>query len=437
MSQWTNTSSVSTLGDLVFENYVGKVKPHLEVMSPLLALFNKAGPGEYELTGKELRFAGDLTYAQPAMATTGELPDHADADPVQFVTTPKQIYIRRAIRHFTAARAQGAGTFENYAGRIVRQLWDGMERAQIRHVNGSSNGFICLVNARTSATVFTVKDGYGYTGTDPLMHLEPGMLIGWLDASNSYAVGGHGVISSINYSTKTITMSASFENGAGTPTIASGDALVFITTNDDGASYFASEYGNAPNGLIDLIDPADAASTYLGVSEATYPRVQPVRRASSNFGEIEFMEWAKEMQSKGMSQVTSSSHVFSTSPGVVIELAKTLIPYTQIQQKGRSLDGGWTTVSVGGFEFVEDPFHIHNAIVGWCVEDMKVVDLDGDPKMYSGDGSEWARLADFDGSEAFARHYVQRFLDRRNRSGALTGIAGVDADRYSASPNYS
>ena len=436
MSQQGNVDTISTVGNLVFENYKGRVQPHLEHMGPVLSIFQQMGPGEYSLQGEKLVFAGDVTYSGGAMATDGWLPDHQYIDPVNFETTPTRSYVRRAVDNFIVARASGEAVFEDFIGRVMEQMWDAFERTQNRHVHGSSTGYVCMTNTRTSNAILVMDDGYGYTGTSPLMFVEPGMTMAWLDADNALAVGGSGVVESVVYSTNTVTFAASVENGSGTPTIAANDPWVFATTSPYSATHFATEYTNAPLGLINLIDPASAVASYLGVSETTYPRVKPVRVTSATFDEVEIMELWKEIFAKSQSPVTASTHVNTLQPGVLIELAKTLLPYTQIQTKGDTLPGGWDTVIIAGQTFVEDPYHLPTVMYTICKEDCRVIDLDGDPQIWAGDGSEFARIADFDGREWFAKHYVQRIMTRRNRSGALIGLPNTNAANYSPEPNY-
>lgn len=434
-SQINNLSNVTALGDLVFSNYRGKVQPWLEHMGPVLSLFNAAGPGDFSLTGKDLKFARDVSFIADAMATSGELPDHSEFNPVVFTTTPAQVYVRRAVANFTVARAQGDGTFEDYLGRIMRQLWDSLERTQNRHVHGSSNGYLALGATRTSSTVFTIKDGYGFTGANPAMFLRPGTRIAWLDASNSYVVGGVGVISAYAPSTKTVTMAAAWENGAGAggAQFAANDPIVLATTTSESASYFTTEFGLAPLGLLDLIDPAQASSTYLGVSETANPSIKPQIQASVAFGEDEVMEFAAAIEAKSGKPVTQDSHVFTCQKGVEIALAKTLTPYTQIATKGSTLTGGWTGVQLGSLpELFTDPYHVPDTLYAMYKEGMHKIDLDGDARLFAGDGSEWQRLADFDGKEVFAYHYIQRIIDNRNCFGALTGISTTNADNYAA-----
>jgi len=436
MSQQANLDTISTVGNLVHTNFMGRVQPHLEFMGPTLALFKRAGPGEFVLTGENLKFAGDVTYSGGALATTGWLPDHEYVDPVQFTTTPVRIYVRRAVDSFIAARATGEGSFEDFVGRVMEQLWDAFERTQNRHVHGSSDGTVCLTSARTSATVIVMKDGYGHTGMDPLMFLEAGMTMAWLDASNSYEVGGSGVIDTVAYTTDTVTFAASIENGSGTPTIVAGDPWVFSTTTPYTASHFDTEYTNAPLGLMDHIDSAAASVTYLGVSESTYPRIKPVNVTASTLDEVSIMEFVSELEAKGTSPVTPQSHTSILHPSAWLELSKSLVPYTQIQQKGKELPGGWTAVNIAGHDYLKDPWTLHNVMYCLDMRDMRVADLDGDARLWAEDGNEWSRIADFDGREVFARHYVARYMTRRNRSGSLSGFTVANASNYTPTPNY-
>jgi len=256
-----------------------------------------------------------------------------------------------------------------------------------------------------------------------------------LDANSAYATIGTAEVSSVVYNTSSTNATITFASDIDTSsTGADGDPLVFVTIDDSTASNYVTERGNAPNGLIDIIDPDAAATTFLGVSESTYPRWAPTNRASSDFGHIEMMEFMAEVSAKSNSEVSVGSHVWTMQEGVKIELAKDLLPYQQQSQLGRELQGGWRTVKVGEFEMVTSPYHLHDVAYLLCPEDLHVVDLDGEPSVFAGDGSQFSRLADYDGVEWYLRHYVQRFASRRNNMGALTGITNSNAARYSAHP---
>ena len=57
---------------------------------------------------------------------------------------------------------------------------------------------------------------------------------------------------------------------------------------------------------------------------------------------------------------------------------------------------------------------------------------------FDDDGSMYSRLADFDGKEGYVRDYCNSFSPRRNRHGALTGIAhsNVTVGDFDPTPNY-
>lgn len=439
-SQVANMDNLSTLGSLLHENFVSGVLPLLDLQSPTLSIFEAAGPGEFSMVGEKLVFAVDHSYTGGAMGTSGgELPDHEYVDPITLETTPVRLYVRRAVDNFWVARGGSTeGAFEDFLGRVMEQMWDDFERAQARHVQGSSDGTICQIATRTSNTVVTIDDGYGLSGVDPAQFLEPGQRIGWLDASNSYAVGGVGTISSIVGSggTYTLTLAADWENGSGTPQTADGDVIVRVTTDDQSANYFTSERNAVPLGLADIIDPDGNLSTYLGQTVATYKRLKPVNLASSNFDEVEVMKFVKRIAAKGNATINPSTNIMVTNPAVTMELARSLLPYSQIQrEKGQVLPGGWQTVQIANYDFIEDSYAPHNILYCICMEDMRTVPLDGAAAVWAGDGSEFSRLADFDGKEWYAKRYLQRLATRRNRSGALTGITVTDQfDTYTAQP---
>jgi len=186
---------------------------------------------------------------------------------------------------------------------------------------------------------------------------------------------------------------------------------------------------------MDIMDPDAAATTLLGLSESTYVRWAPQVRASSDWGHVELMEFVEEISAKSNSEVNAQSHVITMQNGVRIELAKDLLPYQQQSNLGRTLQGGWQTVRVGEFDVVASHYHLQDVVYCLCPEDLHVVDLDGEPSVWAGDGSQFSRIANYDGAEWFIRHYVQRFASRRNNMGSLTGVSNPNAERYNAHPN--
>jgi hypothetical protein len=435
MSQTGYIQGRAELGQLLYENFKQGVKPWFGLMDPLAALFDEIGPGEFEsITGGKLVFARDTRRAGGAMGTSGWLPASQYVDPIRLETVPARMYVRRAIDNFIAAVASGKGSFEDYVGRINRQMWDAFEEMERRHVHGSSTGTVCEIAARTSATVITVKNGYGYPGQPPLGHLEAGMWVAVLDASNAFAVLGAAKIARIDTATNTITFATPIDNG--TTMVAAGDPVVFSTTPNVSADYFETERGKAKLGLLDIIDPRAQNASYLTVNEADEPRVKPLRRQSTDFGELEFLKFIRELSAKSTSPVTPTTHTMSTQPGVVLELAQRLIATTQFNapKGGKTLKGGWETVQIAGHDFIESPYHLWDVIYAHCMEDYHDVDLDGEPAVWAGDGSEFQRLSDYDGKEWFVKHYSQRFASRRNRLGALVGVPNPEATRYTDVP---
>lgn len=438
-SQTANLNTVAGLTGLFHDVFVNKVVPNLAHMAPAAGLFRRAGQKDYTLVGKQLIYSGKLRASGGAMSTSGNLPDHQFQDVVQFNTTPVRSYVRRAIDNFVKVRGVSPGVFEDFADEMQRQAVEAFERKISRDAHGGSSAVVCKCSSRTSQTVVVVKDGYGHTGTNPLMFIEPGDILSWLDASDSYAAKGAAKVSSFVYSTKTITFAANFDDNS--TLIAAGDPICFATTTGTAplstkAGHFETEYGIGPQGFRDILDPDSANSSYNGVAEATYPRNKPLRKTSSSWGETEFMDFIGEIEAAGNTTVTPDSHVMTCQRAVFNELARTLISFTQIQGKGQALQGGWTTINLAGNDFLVDGYHTHDELMAHCLDDYVVVDLSGDIQTFMGDGSQFARLEDFDGVEWFMYWYGNRFAERRNRSGTLKGISisNYDADQFAAVP---
>lgn len=441
-SQVSNVEAISDLAGLVHEVFAGDVKSSVAAESATSQLFSEAhrgtGQGQYRLDGEKLVGASQLRYAGGAHGTDGSLPDTQYQDAVNWETTPGRFYCRRAIDNFTEARGRsGPGTFGDFLGRLHDQMWDAFARMKIRHAIGAADGVICKVSSRTDADTFVVKDGYGHVGCDPLMHLEPGMVIAWVDVSDSNAIKGAGIIDDIDYATKTVDMAsaATWEPG---DALAANDLIVFATTPDITADYFATEFNRALNGVMTIIDPDQAASTVFGIAEGTNPRWKPFREASTSFDHIEVTEYLRKLRSKSNRPVTRQTHTNIAGPAVMAELARTLVGFQQQQQLGRTFMGGYQAVNISGWDFIEDDFFLQDVIATCCHEDTYNVDLDGEADYFAEDGSRFSRLADFDGKEWWVRHYCQYFADRRNRHGALTDVAlpNVDPDDFSPTPNY-
>ncbi len=437
-SQVSKVQAITDLTGLVHEVYAGRVKPNIDIESPASQLFQRMGRGQYRLDGEKLVFSTQLTYSGGAMGTDGKLPDHQYRDPVEGEATPGRFYVRRAIDNFIEQRAQmGPGSFGDLGGRLFDQMWEAFRRHQIRCAIGASDGVVNKCSSRTSSTVFVVKDGYGFAGTDPLMHLEPGMIIAWIDVSAGNAVGGAGKIASINYATNTVTMdsAATWEPSA---QLAANDLIVFATTNNTTTDYFATEFNRQRNGIGTIVDPAAALTSVFNISQTANPRWKPFRQASASFDHIEVTEHFRKLRAKSTAPVTRQSHTCLASGAVIAELARTLVGFQQQQNLGRTFRGGYQAVEIAGKDFVEDDYFYHNVLVTLCHETCWNIDLGGEADYFAEDGSQFSRLADFDGKEWFVREYGNYVSDRRNRHGALTGIAlpNVTAADFTPTPNY-
>lgn len=400
--------------------------------SPVAGLFSNIGPKGYQIVGKKLVISTQLLYAGGWMGSNGYYGDSEYADPDTMEFTPAQLYLRRALANFIAARASGTGAFEDHETLIEKQAWAAIKRGTTRHIFGDSNATVALCDgAAVSTTILQLKSGYGHTGTNPLMYIEPGMKMALLDVSNSYAIIGVAKVSSIALSTKRVTFSTAIDDG----TAVAGDVLVFVTTTDSGSRRVA-ERGYAPLGFRNILDPDGNSSTYGTITESSRPRIKPVRRASVDFDEAEIMDFWGEIEAAYGQTVTPDSHVHTCQRAVYNAYARTLLPYTQIVGKGRDLEGGWETLRCGGQDFLVDSFHTHDELMTHALDAYVVLDLEGEPHVDTSGGPEWQQIDDYDGREKLWKHYVQRFAVQRNGSGTLKGIAVASgtADKFAAIP---
>lgn len=435
-SQVGNLESVADgdLSGLVHEVYAGEVKPNVQAQSPTAQMFSQAGRGQYRLDGEKLVGSAQLTYSMGAMGTDGNLPDSQYTDSKEWEVTPARIYVRRAIDNFVEARGRkGPGAFDDFLERLYDQMWDAFGRTMIRHAIGTSDGTICKIDSRTDADTIEVKDGYGHVGTNPTMHLEPGGIIAWIDVSSSNAVGGAAEIDSISGTTVNLVSSANWERN-GTP--ASGDLIVQATTPNTTDSHFATEFQNAKHGVLDIVDPDANATTVFNISESNFPRWKPFREASSGFDHIELTEHWQKLRAQSTYPVGPQTHAVVMNGAPHAELARTLTGFQQDARLGRTFEGGYQAVRIAGQDIVVDDWWLHDVVLTLCLEDLFKVDLDGGADYFAEDGSQFQRLADFDGKEWYVREYCQYFSDRRNRHSALTGISlpNVTADDFNPSP---
>lgn len=439
--QVANLDTTTSLSGLVHEVYAKRIEPHIAYMDPVAGLFKKGRQGQdFTFSGSKFVFPLDFNWTNDMQGTNGWLPDHSSTDVVRGETTPARLYVRRAFDEFHMERIKGPGAFESLAERIAKSATESWSRGTGIHVHGSTTGTLATIGARTSATTFTVANAYGHVGTNPMMLLKPKMRVALLDSSNGFAVLGASTILSVNTTTKTVTFTTSMEALGGGALGAVGDVLVKIGSTNSSANNFIPERGYAPLGLRDHLDPDAVNTAYLGVSEVTNPEWAPVRKTSVDFTEVEMMAFAAEVAGQGGTAVSERTHTATTHPVVIFELAKTLIGYTQIREKGKTLNGGWETVKIANYDVIESQYHTINELMLHCTEDYRVGVLGGnggvDGEKARPDGQTLSRIQDFDGAEWYMRAYIQRWLQRRNRSGTLKAIAvsATDADAFSAVP---
>ena len=435
-SQSTKLDTTTTQSGLLHSVFVDGVINHVRSESITAQVFQEAGPGDYELKGSALSGAALLQRPGGAMSTpTGMLPDHNAPEPQNWSTTPVRRHKRVAVDNLLAQQGMAPGAYQDLVPYLFDLFWDAWKDMEIRQSIGGSDGYVCLVLARSDSNTVTLKDGYGHASTTPMMFLDVGMNVAWLDASNSYAVGGAAKIDTLTFpNTINLDSAATWEPGAATPAV--GDPIVFCTTNDPSADYFETEYNAAPNGLKTLVDPDDALTTVEGISEDTYPLWAPWREASSTFDHIELTEHWRKLAHKSMSPVTAESHIAITSGAVMSELARSLEGFQMQTSLGQTFEGGYQAVRIAGRDIAEDTFFYHDILVTLSKEDIFRIPLGAGAGMSSEDGSEWSRLNDQDAREAYASEYMQYFTPRRRRHAALTGISvtNVDADDFSPVP---
>lgn len=433
-SQQANVDALTDITGLVHEIFVGDVLPGVRWESPTAQMYMNAQEGDYRYDGESLNGATDLLRPHGAVGSNGMLPDSSHTDAANWQTTPVRRYVRRAVDNFVeSAAVRGPGSFADLAERLFNQMWGAFRLMEIRHAIGGNDGILCLVSSRTSATVWVAKDGYNHTGTNPLMLMDEGMAITH-HSTDGGAAEGAGTISSIAYSTDTVTMAASWEQ---TAMVAANDLVCACTTADPTADYFISENNFAKNGQSEVIDPDANLTTVFNIAEGTFARWKPVRIASSTFDHIEVTEFMRKLQAKSTYPVTPDSHTAVLHGGAFAELARTLVGFQQQQMLGKTLEGGYQTIRIAGFDFVVDDYQLHNVMPVYCTEDLYTVSL-VEAGYFDEDGSMYDRIADFDGKEWYVRDYCNSFCPVRNRNGALTGItlANVTADDFTPVPDY-
>tara|TARA_Y100000310_G_scaffold273098_1_gene288394 strand:- start:6568 stop:7881 length:1314 start_codon:yes stop_codon:yes gene_type:complete len=433
-SQQANVDALTGITGLVHEIFVGDVLPGVRWESPTAQLYMNAQEGDYRYDGESLNGATDLQRPVGAQGSNGMLPDAAHTDAANWQTTPVRRYVRRAVDNYVeAAATRGPGSFADLSTRLFDQMWGAFRLMEIRHAIGGADGILCLVSSKTSTTVWVAKDGYNHTSTNPCMLLDEGMVI-CHHSSDGGVVEGAGAISSIAYSTSTVTMAAAWEQVAA---VAAGDLVCAGTTTVTTTDYFISENNLAKNGQADIIDPDANLTTVFNIAEGTFARWRPFRKASATFDHIEITEFMQKLAAKSTYSVTPDSHTAVMSGGVYAELARSLVGFQQQQQLGKTFEGGYQAVRISGHDIVVDDYQLHDVMSVYCTEDLYTVSL-VEAGYFDEDGSMYERISDFDGKEWYVRDYCNSFTPVRNRCGALTGIAtpNVTDDDFTPTPDY-
>lgn len=437
-SQAANVDTMALLTGLTHDTFFGHVMNNVRRESPVAMLFKDAGPGDMKLEGQNATFAVDLRFKTGGMATDGHIPDYTGLDAVQGYITPVRRYARIALDNLVEKRASGQGAFDDISDRIFDKLWDAWSSMEMRHSIGPSSGLVCKCSSRTSSTVWVAKSGYGHALTNPIMHLAEGSVIAWYDVS-AVGIGGAGKITNtgIAYITNTITM-ASASTWEPSAQLAADDLIYFATTTSSTADYFVSERNLAPNGLGTLLDPDAALTSVHNISETTYPRWKPYRVASGTFDHLELTEHWLQLAAKRGFKVSPATDVVVAFPSAVAQVARSLMGLQQQIYTGNELAGGYQMVRVSGISIVEDHFWYHDVAATIAKDKLFRVQLSGDADFWSGDGSMWNRIQDYDGKDAFVVDYPNYLCKHRGANGALTGIVtGDETDTaFEPCPNY-
>ena len=436
-SQINTIEALSDISNLVRDVFVEGVKPLVIRSSPTSSLFQELDPGSFRLEGSAVKFAVDLEDKMGGLATSGHIPDYVGLDAVEGQLTPVRRYDRIAIDNHVELRAMGPGAYENLIDRIYNHLYAGWERMETRHAVGPSSGLIGVVESRDSSTAFVIKDAFGNTDSNPTQFLSPGAPIAWWDLTATAAFDGAARIASIDHSTRTVTVdsAATWEPG---DNLAPGDLMCRATTNNISADHFEAERNLAPNGVGTILDPAGAVSTVFGIIEGNYPRWKPYRKASSTFDHLEVSDhWAQLQVHRGF-DVTPETDVSICHPSALRQLGRSMMGYQQQQYTGGTLAGGYRGITIDGIGITSDTHFYHNVFATFYRDCLHRVHLGGPMDFYQGDGSQWSRIADFDGREAWVFDYMNYVCTNRGANGALTGIVTPDVTPgdYLNVPNY-
>lgn len=420
------------LGNLAHENFVGGAIPQIEYADPFAAAFQQVSDGGYQLIGEKLVLALDDKYTTNFMATNGWLPNHQDADVQRIETVAARLYIRQAMDNYVEQIGRTPGAFEDYFARLQDQALGAIARKTGFHIHAGSNAIVGTFVSRTNATTIVIDAGYGHAGTQPAMNFGPGSTLALLNNGSSFAVIGVANVVSVTPAANG-TCTVVFDDDIDTSSAgADGDYVVFASTDNTADNNFVTERTLAPFGLPDILDYDANSTTFLGLAEATSPRWAPYNRASADFGHVELMQFLGELGANGNTEATSETHIVGMQTGLKYVLAQELLGYVQTQGMGMELQGGWKTINIGDLNILFSHYHVPDVVTYLCPADLRVVNLDGEPELWAGDGSPFQRSLDYDGKEWFYRHYVQRFAVRRNRMGCLTGVSNPNAAAFAA-----
>ena len=103
-----------------------------------------------------------------------------------------------------------------------------------------------------------MKDAYGNPDTNPTINISEGSIIAWWDLTSTAAFDGAAAVTSINYSTRLVTVDSA-TTWEPADTLAVDDLIYMATTNNITTDYFTGERGLAPNGLGTIVDPGHAS----------------------------------------------------------------------------------------------------------------------------------------------------------------------------------
>lgn len=435
-SQADNVSATSDLSGLAHDVFVGRVVNNVRRESPAAMVFNDAGPGDYRLEGSTMKFAAKLRHATGGSASDGKLPDHVPIDAVQGSLTPIRRYHRIAMDNLTKQQVSGPGAFENLTDWLFDNFWEAWAAMEIRHAIGSSTGYVAKVSSRTSSTVVVLTAGFNHAGTNPVQHIAEGSILAWYDVSAS-GVGGAAKVSSIDYSTNTVTLdsAATWEPSAA---VAANDFIMFATTNNIANAHFTTERNLNPYGFGTIVDPDAAISTAFGIAEATYPRWKPYRKTAGTCDHLEVSDFFAALGQKRMLPVTPGTDVALAHPGPIRQIGRSLMGYQQQAYTGGDLHGGHAKIWVDQIPLIEDGAFYHDVLTVLHKPALFRVNLGGEPGFYDGDGSQWSRIADFDGQDGYAAEFMNFLTTHRGFHGALTGIVTADLTDtdFDQVPNY-